>query len=931
MNENWERIQNLFLAALDLRPDERARFLDTACGGDAEVRREVESLIAHDGANERPIAEALEGTARSLFESMSIRPETRVGDYEVQKLIGSGGMGEVYRARDTRLARDVAIKILPSVLNYDPDRLRRFEQEARAAAALNHPNIVAVHQMGTYQGAPYLVSELLEGSSLRELMKRGPLLSRTAIEYAVQIVRGLAAAHRKGIVHRDLKPENLFVTKDGHVKILDFGLAKLASAPHTSANSAPNTEPGLVMGTVGYMSPEQVRGEETDYRTDVFALGAILYETLSGQRAFHKPTSAETMSAILNEDPPAISQFVPATAPALQRVVHRCMEKNREQRFQSASDLAFALEALSDSGTLAASAVETGHRGWRSLPWFAAVVAVIAAALGLWWRSPEAVPRVIAVRQLTDDGEPKATSRPAFLGSLASDGSRVYFNEKRAGNWRIAQVSATGGQTAPLNSAVFEPIIEGIDLDSSNLLTLNGWLLPVPAGSPRRLGDLANLEISSAEYFPDGQHLVYASGPVIYIAEKDGAHPRKLVEVRGEVRNLTVSPDGGRIRFSLVGDATESLLEIHSNGTGQRELLPGWKGADFAFGGKWTKDGRYFVFLGERLLREGTFDIWALAEQKRPFSGTPAAPTQLTTGPLSYHQLLPSADNKTIFAVGALQKGELSRYDTKRGEFVPLLGGISATDVTLSRDGQWVAFLSYPDGRLWRSRLDGRDQMQLRKGEVAFPHISPDGSKVAFVAFEPGVGQCAYVVGVEGGTPQRISTITDFAAWSPDGNQLVLEVGAPRLSPGVEIRTLDLRTGEIREIPDSRGKVVPYWPNPDTLVAGLATPTGSATPLVVFDFKTQKWSPLTVDAVDNWFPSWDGKYVYFEKSDTSGQKAFRINLADRHIEPVADLSTVRREERYGPGSGFGVLADGSIIVTRDIGTQEIYTLDVNWP
>ncbi len=927
MSDKWERIQSLFLKALDLPAEERAPFLDTACTDDVELRREVESLLAHDGADEQ-IANAFEGAAQSLFSSLSIKPGTKVGDYQIQKLIGSGGMGEVYQARDERLARDVAIKVLPPFLTNDPDRLRRFEQEAQATAALNHPNILAAYQMGVYEGAPYLVSELLEGSTLRELMKRGPQPSRTAIEYAVQIARGLAAAHRKGITHRDLKPENLFVTKDGHVKILDFGLAKLTSA---SKAGEPATEAGRVMGTVGYMSPEQVRGEAADYRTDFFAFGAIFYEMLSGQRAFKKPTTAETMSAILNEDPPGISQLVPTAPPALQRVVHRCLEKSREQRFQSASDLAFALEALSDSGAIGATAVKTGQVHWRSLAGVALVTAIVVAGLATWWRSPASVPKVEAVRQLTDDGEPKAASRPAFLGSLASDGSRVYFNEKRAGNWGIAQVSAMGGQTAPLNSAVFEPIIAGIDPDSSNLLTLNGWLLPVPAGSPRRLGDLANLEVSSAEYFPDGQHIVYARGPVIYIAEKDGAHPKKLVEVTGEVRNLSVSPDGGRIRFSLIGDASDSLREIHSNGTGQREVLPGWKGADFAFGGKWTKDGRYFVFLSERLLREGTFDIWALPEEKRPFSGTPAAPTQLTNGPLSYQQLLPSTDNKTIFALGTLEKGELSRYDTKRGEFVPFLGGISATDVTVSRDGQWAVFLSYPDGSLWRSRLDGRDQMELRKGQVVFPHISPDGSKVAFVAWEPSAGQCAYVVGVQGGTPQRISKITNFAAWSPDGNQLVLEAGGPRLSPGVEIRTIDLRTGEIREIPDSRGKVVPYWPNPDTLVAGLATPTGSATPLVVFDFKAQKWSPLTVDGVDNWFPSWDGKYVYFEKSDASGQKAFRINLADRRIEPVADLSSVRHAEQYGPGSGFSVLSDGSIVVTRDIGTQEIYALDVNLP
>src|SRR5215469_11632822 len=318
MSERFERLEHLFLQTLDLRPEERGPFLDTACAGDRELRSEVESLLEHDGDSEQWIAEALQGTAQSLFETVSIKPGTRLEDYDIQKLIGAGGMGEVYRARDTRLARDVAIKVLPSFLKYHPDRLRRFEQEARAAAALNHPNILAVHQMGFYEGAPYVVSELLDGRTLRELMKDGPLPWRNAIGYGVQIARGLAAAHGKGITHRDLKPENLFLTRDGHVKILDFGLAKLSDS---RSHDGPATEAGLVMGTVGYMSPEQVRGQEADYRADFFALGAILYEMLCGRRAFKKTTAADTMSAILSEDPPSISQFVPAMPPALQRVV----------------------------------------------------------------------------------------------------------------------------------------------------------------------------------------------------------------------------------------------------------------------------------------------------------------------------------------------------------------------------------------------------------------------------------------------------------------------------------------------------------------------------------------------------------------------------------------------------------------------------------
>src|SRR5271165_4150371 len=287
---------------------------------------------------------------------MPLAPGTRLSQYEILSPLGAGSMGEVYRARDTRLDRDVAIKVLPELASTAPDRLQRFEVEAKAAAALNHPNILAVYQMGTYAGVPYLVSELLEGKTLAETVRRGPLPLRKAIDYGVQIAHGLAAAHEKGIIHRDLKPDNLFVTKEGGIKILDFGLAKVVPPNDAAANQAPTlTLPGVAMGTVGYMSPEQVRGLETDHRTDIFAFGAILYEMVMGKRSFERSTSADTMSAILNEDPEPISDLAPETPVALQRVVLRCLEKNAEQRFRSASDLAFALEALSDAALSAPS------------------------------------------------------------------------------------------------------------------------------------------------------------------------------------------------------------------------------------------------------------------------------------------------------------------------------------------------------------------------------------------------------------------------------------------------------------------------------------------------------------------------------------------------------------------------------------------------
>jgi hypothetical protein len=324
---------------------------------------------------------------------MAVVSGTKFGPYEIVDLLGAGGMGEVYRARDSRLKREVAIKVLPQALSLDADRMRRFEQEALATAALNHPNILAVFDIGTSDGSPYVVSELLEGETLRERLRSGPIALRKALDYALQIAHGLAAAHEKGIIHRDLKPENLFVTKDGRVKILDFGLAKLTQADPHAHTALPTmtggTDAGTVLGTAGYMSPEQVRGIALDARSDIFSFGAILYEMLSGKRAFHGDTPADTMSAILKEDPPDLSETSRNISPALERIVHHCLEKNPEARFHSASDIAFDLEHVSGiSGTTARAAIAPLGVGKprRGLLIAATVLGFGLVMLGLgWW------------------------------------------------------------------------------------------------------------------------------------------------------------------------------------------------------------------------------------------------------------------------------------------------------------------------------------------------------------------------------------------------------------------------------------------------------------------------------------------------------------------------------------------------------------------
>ncbi|HEY4931874.1 MAG TPA: protein kinase [Terriglobales bacterium] len=831
---------------------------------------------------------------------MSLTPGTKLDGYEILGPLGAGGMGEVYRARDSVLRREVAIKVLPSYVWKVPDRLRRFEQEAQALAALNHPNILAVHQFSASSEEPYLVSELLEGGTLGQLLARGPLPVRKAIEYGIQIARGLAAAHEKGIVHRDLKPDNIFVTKDGRVKILDFGLAKLTEAKAALADgptvtAQERTEPGMVLGTVGYMSPEQVRGKAADSRADIFAFGAILYEMLTGQRAFRKPTSAETMTAILNEDPPAISQIMPVTPPALLRIVHRCLEKNPEQRFQSASDLAFALEALSESGSSSVVAIDQGSRSRWAWVAGAGVVAALAAGLVAWWRIPPAVPVVESITQLTDDGELKH-------GRLVTDGSRIYFNEGQSGSWKIAQVSVSGGRTALVDTRLVDPQLAALAPDGSELLALPGedwasplWSIPLPAGEPRRLG---SAEVSDASYLPDGR-ILFAKGKDLYIADKEGSNPHKLVSAPGPILYPSVSLDGKRIVFSMfsyLSPGESSLVEIAADGTGLRTI---GNTSQNGCCGTWSSDGKYLVY---RVWKTNASDFWALPMQTGLFHRS-GEPIRLTAGPMSYTGACQSRDGKQMFAIGTKRRGELVHYDMNAHQFLPFLSGISAVSPTFSKDGKWVAYTSYPDNTLWRSRSDGTERSQLTYPPMAvsYPFISPDGRKVAFSTSRREI----YVISMDGGLPQRVVERNSAAAnWSPDGNLLVFNSWIEDMHAGETPlwgwKILDIRTGKTSVVPFSHDKGGARWVTQDTLVAS----TEGSTKFMSFDFKSQKWTELATGNFVNWAVSPGGKYLVFTTGGAE-PKAQRLRFTDRQIETIVSYRITSGSSRAVEWTYYG--------------------------
>ena len=840
-------------------------------------------------------------------------------------------MGEVYRARDAALKRDVAIKVLPEYWSRDHERLRRFEQEAQATAALNHPNIVSIFHVGQHDGSPYIVTELLQGETLRDRLRRGPMRLSEVLDCGVELARGLAAAHDAGIVHRDLKPENIWITKDGRIKILDFGLAKLDPAKTASADGATvsggqESSPGQVLGTVGYMSPEQVRGQIADARSDIFSVGVVLYEMLTGKPAFRKVTSAETMTAILNEDPPSVSQIAPSVPPWLQRVVNRCLAKNPAQRLQHASDLEFALESLSDSG---GSTVTGVHETLPSKKWIwlaagAAIAIAFAATLALWWRQSSAVPVVEAVTQLTDDGQPKW-----IYDNLLTDGSRIYFNEGTDFSLKIAQVAVIGGPTATIPVEIQAPIVIGLSQEGASLLALVGPFigpatLPLrtillPTGEVRRLGELEDLDASFA---PEGRILFSRDG-VLYLADKDGANLQKVLSAGAQIWGPNFSPDNKHMVYTVnAGDAGLSIVVANPDGSGQRAVVDFSERRSVCCA-RWTPDSKYIVFEDRS---HGRVDLWA-AEVQAGFLHRLHPPVQLTNGPLSYAGAKPSSDGKQIFAIGTKQRGELVRYDLTSKQFVPLFSGISAFRPTFSSDGKWVAYTSYPEHTLWRSRADGTDRLQLTDppARVSFPFISPNGKQVAYN--NPG-GEIN-VISIDGGSPRRITDKQWWgASWSPDGNRLVFANYSDR--PHIKFQIYDLRSGDRSAVPTTEDLTGVQWVAEDLLVAASADHTR----LVVFDLKTQKWSDLVPGPIPggaaNWSYSPDYKYVYYSTGGAEPQ-ALRVGLADHKVETITSLKELPRA--IGPDSNtqISVAPDGSPIFTRDIGTQEIYALTVKWP
>jgi eukaryotic-like serine/threonine-protein kinase len=774
-----------------------------------------------------------------------LAPGTRLGPYEILSPLGAGGMGEVYRAADERLKREVAVKVLSRLGGNDPERLKRFEQEARAASALSHPNILTIFDVGETDGVPFVVSELLEGETLRARLARGPLPPRKVVDFARELARGLAVAHEAGIVHRDLKPENVFLTKDGRLKILDFGLAKIVGTSG-SRKAAPDattmtalTDSGFVVGTAGYMSPEQVRGLPVDHRSDIFSFGSILYEMLTGKRAFQGASAVETMNAVLTTEPPEVPSASAVTPPGLERILRHCLEKERDDRFQSTRDLAFHLDALSSisSAALSLPEVRAAPAAARRRPLLlagASLLAAVAAAAAVWLFAARRTPEPARYHQLTFRRGTILTAR------FAKDGESIVYGAAWDGEpFRVFAMRAA----SPESAAVALPPADVLSISASEELALAlnrrfafGWITsgtlaraPFSGGAPRELLE----RVQEADWAPDGSLAIVRR--VEGRMRLESPQGRVLFDTPSWVSHPRVSPDGSRIAFldhPVYADDHGAVTVVRA-GEPPRRLTPVYASAQ---GICWTPDGREIWFSASE--KGANTALLAVTLQGRVRTVT-RAPGRLRLLDISRSGRVLVTRESSVASVfvrgpGGREERDLSWLDRSTSEDLSADGAklllneegegagasssvfLRGTDgspavrlgdgvgTSLSSDGKWaVAIVFGSPSQLWLLPTGPGEPKLVPRGPIEQYHwarLLPDGARVLISGNEKGGGVRLFVQEIGSATTRPITPEGTgyLLPPSPDGKLVPsadseghvslypVDGGEPRPLPGVD-------------------------------------------------------------------------------------------------------------------------------------------------
>ena len=779
--ERWEKLDRIFVDALALEPGARAAMLTRVCGTDESLRREALSLLtAADDSGEFMATPALERLAQAVAaDGWTLQAGERLGVYTVRERVGSGGAGEVWRATDERLERDVAIKMLLPHLTDDPERLKRFASEARTAGALNHANVLSVYDVGEHGGAPFIVCEYLEGESLRARLQAGALPAVTAVGIALQIARGLAAAHARGIVHRDLKPENVFLRTDGGVKLLDFGLAKL-QAPATPGAS--NAVTGVIAGTAGYMAPEQATGQEVDARADLFALGATLYEMLTGERAFRGASTIETLRVNLTSDPPKLPSSL--ALPAIAAIVTRLLAKSPNARFQSAADVAEALEQA------LAAVPDASRHGWR---WVAMAILVAAAGIAGW-------------RMASSDGTPAQAMTLVPLttlyglergGALSPDGQLVAFTwTGEDQNWDIYVRRVDSADTRRLTTGLERDIAPRWSPDGSEIaytrVERDGAIerlrvMSALGGSDRAVSNLPILTTSA--WSADGRYVIAGAAPQpggvtaagIFAFPVSGGEPRRLTAPESPAIDWMpdVSPDGRRLAYAYCQDpASRTNCDIYiveldntlAPHGAPRRLTP------MSFWGNrgvtWSSDGRSIIY---GVAQPASVALWRVdADGAR-------APVRIPTG--GFNALFPRMTrniDRLVFTQSVIDT-DIFRSE---GALVPdpvTRSSVFDGNARFSPDGDRIAFCSARSAgatEVWLANRDGSAAKQVTRGPGQWqcsPSWAPDGRRLAFESLGADGQWSIWLTDVDGGAAHQITKEPgDHRApsWSHDGRWL---------------------------------------------------------------------------------------------------------------------------------------------------------------